>query len=222
MKSSLRQGILSPQLPKQLHTKTIEVLDDHAEYIALTISNCDLTSQAATNLLFEQVCFRHVILNQTRLVKMRVVDSRIEACDLSGADWEKARFRRVEFGGCRLWGTKWLEAYLENVLFKDCEGEEAIFASATFKSARFEKCNLREASFQEADLTGVVFYQCDLTNADLGGTRLKGADFRGSLINGMQVGAKELQGAIIDSVQAIQVAGLLGITVKEIDESLHS
>jgi uncharacterized protein YjbI with pentapeptide repeats len=208
-----------PHLPKQLHTDLIKSIEDRGEYAALSISGSDLARQAATGVLFEQVRFRRVILNQTQLVKVRVFDARFEACDLSAADWEKAGLRRVEFVDCRLLGIQLPEAQLDDVLFKDCNAEEAVFVSAAFRAARFDQCNLRRASFEEADLTGVVFRQCDLTEANLCGAKLNGADLRGSNINGVRVGARELQGAIIDSTQAIQVTSLLGLVVRETDES---
>ncbi len=75
---------------------------------------------------------------------------------------------------------------------------------------------LRGALFEGADLRGVMFARCDLTNADLQGTNLRGADLRGSLLDGLRIGPKDVQGAIIDPSQAVQVAGLLGLTVKAI------
>jgi uncharacterized protein YjbI with pentapeptide repeats len=151
------------------------------------------------------------------LPKLRLLDVQLEACDLTGAIWEQARLQRVTFNGCRLRGVQLLEAHCENAVFHDSLLENSNFASATFKAARFENCDLREAVFTEADLGNVVFQRCDLTHADLRGSKLTGADLRGSIISGMQVGAPELKGAIIDPTQAVQVASLLGLSVKEQD-----
>jgi hypothetical protein len=49
----------------------------------------------------------------------------------------------------------------------------------------------------------------------LHGAKLAGTDLRGSIIDGLVVGAKELQGVIVDRLQAVQIAGLLGIVVKD-------
>jgi uncharacterized protein YjbI with pentapeptide repeats len=64
-------------------------------------------------------------------------------------------------------------------------------------------------------LAGAVFSECDLAEADLTGSTLKGVDFRGSNLAGIHVEERQLQGTIIDSLQAIQVALLLGINVRE-------
>jgi uncharacterized protein YjbI with pentapeptide repeats len=129
-----------------------------------------------------------------------------------------ARLRRVEFSGCRLLGAALAEGTLEDVFFQDCPIERANFSWAVFKGARFEKCNLREAVFLGADLSGVVFRNCDLSGADLRDAHLTGADLRGSVLDGLKVGVKDLQGAILTTVQVMQVMGLLGIQIKELGE----
>ena len=93
-----------------------------------------------------------------------------------------------------------------------------MFASAVFKTARFEGCLLRGALFDGADLRGVVFQRCDLTNTDFTGASLRDVDLRGSIIDGLKAGVREWQGAVIDPTQAVQVAMLLGLTIKPIDE----
>jgi fluoroquinolone resistance protein len=68
---------------------------------------------------------------------------------------------------------------------------------------------------ENAELPGAVFLECDLAGADLRGALLAGADFRGSKLGGLQAGPKEMKGAIVDSLQAVQVAAILGVVVKE-------
>jgi uncharacterized protein YjbI with pentapeptide repeats len=60
-----------------------------------------------------------------------------------------------------------------------------------------------------------VFEECDLAGADLRLARLCGADLRGSRLDGVQAGPQEFKGAVVDSAQAVQLAGLLGIVVRE-------
>jgi len=60
-----------------------------------------------------------------------------------------------------------------------------------------------------------VFEDCDLARADLRRAVLRGADLRGSQLDGVQAGPEEFSGAIVDSAQALQIAGLLGIVIRE-------
>ncbi len=217
MKPVTKHGIQTPRLPKNLNSETITALVDHAEYFSASISSGELVKQAAASVIFEHVLLRRMNFTQSRLSKLRLLDVQLENCDLTGASWEDAHLQRIVFNSCRLMGVQLLEARCEDVVFRECTLESAIFASATFKAVRFENCSLREVVFTEADLSHTIFQRCDLTHADLRGSRLIGADFRGSIIDGMQAGAPELKGAIIEPLQAVQVANLLGLIVKEQD-----
>lgn len=214
MKAPLYNNVRPPELPKRLQDEPLVTLADRAEISARVLARCDLAGQAAADVAFEQVVLRRASLARTALAAPRLVDVRAEVTDFSGADWKKAHLRRVEFIECRLLGVQWLEAQLEDIVFRDCILESAVLASATFRQVRFIRCMLRAAMFDRADLSGVILHGCDLTGADLQGAILRGADLRGSIIDGLRIGPKEMQGAIIDPTQAIQVAALLGLTVK--------
>ena len=217
MKTTSKSDLQPPQLPRPLPGTMIETLENHAEYSACALSGSELNGQIAGDVLFDQVALQRVIAQQTQLTRLRLFDVRATGSDFSGAAWDKARLRRVEFNACRMLGLQLIEAQLDQVLFKDCNLTGAIFASAIFKGARFENCNLRETLFEQADLTGVIFRQCDLSQANLSGAKLEGADLRGSILNGMQVGAGELQGVLIDASQAVQVVGLLGVEIRALE-----
>ena len=218
-KRASRIGIAAPQLPAQLaEISALDTLADQSGYTQQALLDCDFSQQSADDLLFEYVNCKRVSFNQTSLTLAQLFDVRLESCDLAGAEWEKAHLRRVEFSGCRLVGFRLSNASLEDVQISRCNAELSRFWSCAFKAAHFDHCVLREASFADSDLSGVIFRDCDLSQADLRNTKLKGADLRGSTITGVQVGIKELQGAIITPIQAIQLAGLLGVTVQEAGE----
>jgi uncharacterized protein YjbI with pentapeptide repeats len=220
MKIISRKNIQAPQLPKALPSGSITALQDEDEVSMVSLSACDLANTSAAHLVFDKVNFRRAALAASQHAKPRFVDCLLEASDLSGIDWEQARFRRVALLGCRLIGAQLVDAEFEDVIFKECTLENAVFLSAKFKAVRFEHCLLREASFESADLPGIIFDDCDLTRADLRMARLSGADFRGSRLDGVQAGAQELRGAIVDSTQAIQIAGLIGLIVKEYGDEM--
>jgi hypothetical protein len=48
---------------------------------------------------------------------------------------------------------------------------------------------------------------------------LKGADLRGSILEGLLVSPHDWRGVIIEPMQAVHVAGLLGLIVKDSDET---
>ena len=217
-KRAKRTAIAPPELPAQLaEVGQLATLADQSSYTQQALLDCNFASQSADDLLFEQVSCKRVSFNHTSLTLAQLFDVRLDGCDLAGAEWEKAHLRRVELSGCRLVGLRLSASSLEDVQLVKCNAELARFWDCSFKAARFDHCVLREASFAGSDLSGVTFRDCDLTQADLRNTKLKGADLRGSTLTGVQVGIKELQGAIVTPIQAIQLAGLLGLTVQEED-----
>lgn len=209
-------GVQPPRLPAQLAVAPAQdLLGDHASFTRCVLEDCRFDDQAAEDLLLEQVLGRRVSFGQTQLALAQLLDVRLDACDLAGSEWSKPHARRVEWIGCRLIGVRLVEAQIEDLLVRKCNADLARLWSSTCRRVCFDQCTLREASFEGSDLSGAIFRRCDLSKADFRGTKLSRADFRGSTIAGMQVGVKELQGAIVDSAQAIQIAGLLGITVAE-------
>ncbi|HEU5102790.1 MAG TPA: pentapeptide repeat-containing protein [Roseiflexaceae bacterium] len=217
-KRSIQATITPPQLPDQLaEASQLDPLADQASYARQALLDCDFSSQQADDVLFEQVVCTRVSFNQGQLTLAQLFDARLDSCDLAGAEWSKAHLRRVELGACRLVGLRLSDSSLDEVLITRSNAELARFWSCAFKAARFDHCVLREASFDGSDLSGVVFRDCDLGGADLRNTKLKGADLRGSTLTGVRVGIKELQGAIVTANQAIQLVGLLGVTVREED-----
>ncbi len=217
MTMTAHYGIQAPHLPKDMERTQLDTITEQSEITQVLLANCDFTDMLGVNkpgVLFEQVHCWHNVFLQARLQGMRLFDCLLERCDFSAVDWDKARLRRVEFLGCRLLGTNLSEAALEDVAFNGCTADGAFFSLAVFKRARFERCRLHGAAFEGTDLSGVVFHECDLAHADLRGAKLAGADFSTSKIDGISVGATDLQGAIIGPHQAVQIVGLLGVTIK--------
>lgn len=211
-------GIQAPRLPRRLTASCTGELEDHAQVSQCLLADQDRSGVALTSLSFDQVFLRQVLFQKARLANLAMVDCRLERCDFSGADISKARFRRVVFAGCRWMGAQFLQPGLDDVLVVECAGERATLISARMKAVRFEKCNFREAVFEGCDLSGAVFENCDLSGADLHGSLLVGTDFRTSCLDGLRALAHDLQGMVIAPSQAVQVAGLFGVVVKEEDE----
>ncbi|BCY18219.1 hypothetical protein hrd7_20680 [Leptolinea sp. HRD-7] len=208
-----------PRLPKPMPTGDPEPLADHTHIYQAMMNGLDYNDLNAGGLFLEQVKARKVQLMRSRLPGLRIVDSFFEMCEFSGSQWETGFFRRVVFKDCRLLGTQMLEGIFEDVEFINCQAESLAMVSAKFKNCLFHKCVLKKATFDGADASRVIFNECDLISANFHLAKLKETDFRTSDIGGLQVGVTEMQGAIIAPHQTLQVVGLLGVTVKEIEDS---
>ncbi|NJN67408.1 MAG: pentapeptide repeat-containing protein [Chloroflexaceae bacterium] len=194
-------------------------LNDQAAYVSVKLQRCQVGNQAAEDVLFDQVIAEHTDFSQSCLVLAQFLDSQFHTCDFAITSLEKACMRRVQLIACRLPGVVFTQADMQDVVVQKCQGDMSHFWDCTLKATRFEHCTLRQASFASSTLAGVVFRHCDLTQADFRGANLRGADLRGSILDGLQVGVRELQGAIIDSGQAVQLVRVLGVLVRDEDET---
>ena len=82
---------------------------------------------------------------------------------------------------------------------------------------RLERCSLAEAMLTDLALKRTEFTDTDLTAASLQGTMLKGIDLTGCTLTGNSYGEalRELRGAIVSPVQAVELAKLLGVVVRD-------
>jgi len=211
--------IHSPRFPKPMPVTELEPLGDHAHIFQSSLTGEEYNNLTAGGLIFEQVKCRKLQLMRSKLPGFRTVDSLFDTCEMSGSEWDRVFFRRVVFQGCRLLGTQMLEGIFEDVEFIHCQMEGLSMVSAVFKNCQFTKCILRKATFDSADLRKVAFLDCDLTKANFHLAKLDGTDLRTSIIDGLQVGVEEMHGAIIAPHQVLQVVGLLGVKVQDIDTS---
>ena len=212
-------SVQPPRLSRRLNAACTTYLEDHAQVSQCLLADQDRSGAVLASLSFDQVLLRQVLFQKARLTNLAFVDCRLERCDFSGTDLSNVRIRRSVFSGCRWMGAQFLQPGLDDVLVVECAGERASLVAARMKAVRFEKCNFREAVFEGCDMSGVVFDHCDLSGADLHGSLLAGADFRTSCLDGLRASPHDLQGMIIVPSQAVQVAGLFGVVVKEEDEA---
>lgn len=182
------------------------------------LSECDWSGTVVDRVIFERSRLESVIVHSGKLKRMELVDVVMDACDLQGSEFEKAHLNRVVISNSRLAGCIFLDLRAENLRVEDANLDHAMFHRAVLHAARFEHTSLRNASFDRSNLSGVIFRDCDLTNADLHGANLKEADLRGSTIDGLRVDVIDLRGAIVDASQAVALAGLLGVIVRDLEE----
>ncbi len=209
--------IHTPRLPRPFPATESEPFSPHAHIFQSVLSGEDYNNLQAPGLIIDQVKARKLQMLRSNLPGLRIVDSILDTCEFSGSEWEKGFFRRVVFQGCRLMGAQMMDGIFEDVEFINCQAESLAVVSAKFKRCRFSKCVLRRAVFDGADVSGVAFNDCDLTEANFHQAKLVGTDLRTSQIGGLRIGVEEIRGAIIAPHQTLQVVGLLGVNVVDIN-----
>ncbi len=167
----------------------------------------------------EGIALAGTVLDGADLRGLRLVDVRGERVSATSGDWRGGGLVRVELREARLTGLDLGEAKLREVRFAGCKLDYANFRFATVEYVSFEDCVLNRADFQGAKLDSVRFEGCRLGEADFTKATLSRVDFRGSDIAGLGGSLLGLRGAIVDSLQLMdlspQLAAELGIAVEQ-------
>ena len=93
-----------------------------------------------------------------------------------------------------------------------------IFSMSKLRNVSFNQCFLRGGGLDNCQFTNVEFEHCNLVEAEFHRTSLKGIDLTSSEIAGIRIGSipgGELKGATVTSLQALDIARMLGITIKD-------
>ena len=83
----------------------------------------------------------------------------------------------------------------------------------------FSESDLRSGVLAGCRLEYAEFDRCDLSQAELFGTPLAGISLVGNTIAGIRFGAaesRELRGAVVDRMQALELARMLGFEIEEL------
>ena len=100
---------------------------------------------------------------------------------------------------------------INNCTFK----QQINLSMVKMRTARFSHCNFRNGSLNDSKLMPAAFDTCELLEADFSHTSLKGIDLRNSRIAGIQLNIADLKGAIVSSLQAIDLLPLLGVKIED-------
>ena len=167
---------------------------------------------------FHDVTLEQCTLRGLRANKASFYDSTLHGCDLSGAQLEEAYFARTRLASCKLEGTQLTKSFWRSSRLLACMCRYANFGEATLERTSLVDCDLREAFLSEMRLKGRTLLEgCNLTRADLFRTSLKGMDLSTCNITGIAVSDThaELRGMRIAPEQAVDLVGMLGVTIVE-------
>ena len=208
----------APKFPRGgLREQDAEVLEDEEVYRGAVWEGTALAGQPLQAVSFEGCIFREVNLSRVRWERVRLTDVRLEGCDLSGAEWLDGSLERVEVVNCRAVGWRAPAARLRHVRFARVQAQLSVWLKADAQHFWLEDSDLTEADFMEAKLTGTVFRSCRLGRADFQKAQLQEADLRGSDLRHARLTEKELPGVLVEALQLLELAHLLGVTVRELD-----
>lgn len=193
----------------------LELLAAEEKVSDFSLSRCTVAGLKQPYLSMNNCTFHHVLFSECELKWAQLTDVRFENCDLSNLSFANTTFYRVEFCSCKLVGTNFAETTLNHVYMKECNAHYINLAMSKIRTARFENCDFRNGSFNDSKLMPAAFDNCQLIEADFSHTSLKGIDLRTSRLSGIQLNLPDLRGAIVNSLQAMELIPLLGVSIQD-------
>ena len=215
VKKSVEFKPLTPNLPSQLPLVQInEFYDEDCVKLSL-IQDCAFEAQTAENIAISQVLFKNVVFNHLHWPNVKLTDTVFEQCDLSNVDFSQCFMDRVQLINCKLVGINMTEASLRNVVFDHCNAAYAVLRFLKCKKSKFHNTSFAEADLYSATLTDVNFACCNLDKIQFSGTKLAGIDLSSCQFYQLALTPEDLRGCIIAPAQAIALANIFGVVIKE-------
>lgn len=182
-----------------------------------SFSALELADVAANGTSFEGVVFRGCSFEGVDLSNCTFTDVLFSGCRFVRCDLGRSWLNRCDFRSCSAPGLGLAKGRLTGVLLEDCQLGYCDLSDATVERLRAHETSLVEASVYSTRLRRVELDRCDLTRATVFKTSLSGIDLSSCELAGIRVSSdlRELRGAVISPEQAVQLAGLLGVKVKE-------
>jgi uncharacterized protein YjbI with pentapeptide repeats len=150
-----------------------------------------------------------------RMGNMEFADVIFDHCDLSNLSFSGTAFRRVEFRHCRMTGTDLSRCSMTDTLIEGCRCDYVSFSGSKIRRSSFNSSDFSEGAFSDVKLSDLVLDQDRFLNCEFLHTSLQGVDFSECEIGGLLVNPESLRGVIVSPAQAVDLAALLGIVVKQ-------
>jgi len=175
----------------------------------------------------KDVSLKHLDVHQSRFMsiqfdhcdfeKASFVDCIFERCDLSNSKFKAAYFERCAFIECKAIGCDLSSSSMKHIHYRESNLKYTFFEQSHVEYSRFDHCELTEASF-----AGVIFKQMEMLESrfirnnffktSLQQIDFTSCDFIAPVVSDQQI---ELKGIIVNSMQALDLVSLWGITIKE-------
>lgn len=202
-----------------------DALDDllqTAIYEESAVESCCICGLTLTGLDGHSLSFRQIIFKNCRLLgcqfqKASFRETLFINCDLSSCDFRDSYWDCCTLQAVKATGANWTDSSLHHLHWQDCQLRYANFSQAILEAVQFIRCGLQESSLSACKRKKACSWtDCDLTHADFFQTPLKGLDFSNCQIDGLLLSDDyhELQGLTVNTLQAIELAKLLGVIIQ--------
>jgi len=216
--------MIKPQAPS-LHLGEIRVITqeefpkimeqalDGEEMYAFHFKQVDFGDAFMERVDWKDCLFENCKLQNVKANGSYFSDISFSGCDFSGANLSDCVFSKARLQGCKLIGTNLYACGLRDVLFSETVGDYAVFTKSRIKTVLFQECKFPYASLDELTGRSFAFECCILHSVNFYNTPLNGIDLTDSDITSAMFTDRELRGAKVTSLQACELAKLLGVVI---------
>ncbi len=138
-------------------------------------------------------------------------------CDFSSAQMDGCAFRSCDISGSRWTGAFLAEGFVQYSRFADCAMDLCTIGESKIQDVLLWRCKMDRFAANSVRWTKLRLGHCSLRQAEIQNFPLKGLDLRTCDIEGITLEPSLLRGAIVTPQQALALAGLLGVVIKETD-----
>jgi uncharacterized protein YjbI with pentapeptide repeats len=209
--------ITAPRIPKSLIENEVfeHCLEDEEEIIGEKFMTCDIEDLTIHRARLSGVVFNNVTFREVGFIGCDIEDVIFENCDLSNINLSDSTIFRTEFINCKMVGANLSGINFQDVSMNSCMGRYANGRYSTFKQFKiedsfFDLADFQNAAFKESILKNTSFRECQMSGATLHNMDLSSCD-----IEGLGVRIEDVKGAIVSPVQAVSLAHLFGLIIKE-------
>ncbi len=210
---------VTPELGEHMGREVLlaSLAEGEARVRGTAFSGLELDEVSAAGTAFENVAFRGCVFEGVDFSGCTFTDVQFLSCRFISCTMARSWLNRVDFRSCSAPGMSFGKGRLTGVLMADSQFGYCDFSDASVSRLRAAETNLVEANIHLTKLSHVELDGCDLTRATVYRSSLAGVDLSTCDISGIRVSGdfRELRGAVVSAAQAVQLAGLLGVKVKE-------
>ena len=192
------------------------VLEPEGDYELVSFTGVDLSGGQAQDARFIDCVVDAADLDELRLDRAHVIDTRFGTCHAGTLHAPDSRWRDVTVQDCRLGAVQAHGAVLTRVTIAGGKLDYLNLRGARVENLRLVGVTVGDLDLSSARVAGLVLEDCRVRRLDVQGATLREVDLRGAEMSRID-GPAGLKGARISEHQLLELASVfaahLGVTV---------
>lgn len=166
---------------------------------------------------FRSVIFENCKITECDFSRCAFIDVIFKNCDFSNSRFDEGYFRYCEFQSVKWMGCRFPESRLMHVTMTQCNLQYANFDHGAFTYIFAKDCDFSHGILSECTVKEFAVKDSRFMETNFFRTRLRGMDFTECELAGIIVSDshEELAGAVVSTWQALELARLLGVIIKD-------